>query len=677
MMTTATGSGAAAQSTGGTLSGSLYGGSQPVAFATVTLYYAGQAGIGSGEASGGASGAAIVAATTTSADNGRGSFSFQKNPLNDQASSGNQFSCPSNDPLVYVVARGGNTLNNHDSVVNNTASAFLGVFGLCSQINASSFIALSEATTVGSMIALQQYFNPVTESIGADGIGMSKLAIVNTLGTISNLVNTSTGTAITSKTVTGVGSVDVTVTPQTQKVNALANIIASCVNNASASAVPCTTLFSNATPPDTSVTARPYKTPAFAQATDVLQALYYILTNPTNGGTSYRQNLYNLIPAIGSAFQPTLSTMPSDWTVAIKYSSTATCGSNSGSFINKPQDLSVDAYGTIWIANGQATSGNLTAITPAGAALSCAASGGAGASTIDTAGKIWYTVPGANKVVRYDAGSQQTLEFTTAAAPLAIFADGGNGSGDTVSNIYFTTATGTALYMIAHGASAVTATTPTQISSTVGPNPSHMMVDNTHAVWVSSGSSFVSRVATGSAGDANYLNGYTSVQFSAQTDTSGIAVDPSSSVYIGSTNSSVLTALSGSVSNYSVVTGFPTAVGLAGLSDPTSIALDGRYNTWTLNSTPNSVSGLTSLSQVSIKGAALFPSGTEAGGLQLESSYLSVGRSIVIDQSGNIWIANEGTSGAPGFLTEIVGAAVPMYQPFSYGLTNSRFQTMP
>jgi hypothetical protein len=680
MMTTAKTSTVVSQATGGTLSGSVYGGSQPVAFATVTLYYAGQSGVGSGV--GDVNGAAIVAATTTSADNGRGSFSFSKNPVNDQPSSANQFSCPSNDPIVYVVARGGNTLNNHDSSINNTAAAFLGVFGVCSQINASSFIALSEVTTVGSMVALQQYFNPVTESIGADGIGMAKLALINTMMTISNLVDTTTGTAVTSKTVNGVSSVAVTVTPQTQKINALANIIASCINNASASATACSQLFTNATPPDTSVTSRPYKTPAFAQATDVLQALYYILTNPTNGSPTNKQNIFNLIPTVGSAFQPTLTSAPSDWTVAVKYSSTSTCGGGSGNFIYKPRDITIDFYGNVWIANGQSSTGNLSAISPQGAATVCANLGAGSSSTIDTAGKIWYGVPDANKIIRYDSGTSQTLEYTTLAPVSAVFADGGNGSGDTVSNIYFTTATGTSLYMIPHGGSATTASTPVQISSIVGPTPAHLIVDSGHAIWVSSGSNFISRVVAGTSGDANYLNGYSTTQFATDNDTAGISVSSTStdnSVFASSSSANKLYSLTGSGTNYVTSIGtWPTAAGLSGLSTPGSIAIDGRNNVWTANTTPNTTSGLASLSEVSAKGVALFPSGTQSGGLQLDSSYLSVGRAVAIDQSGNVWVANEGTSGTPGtFLTEIVGAGAPLYQPFSYGLSNGRFQTMP
>ena len=667
------------QASGGHLSGSVFGGSQPVAFATVTLYYAGATGAGSGDPTSGATGAPIVAAVTTSADDGRGSFSFQKSATNGQTTSGNNFSCPtSGDPLVYVVARGGNTLNSHDSSVNNTAAAFLAVFGTCSQINASSFVSMTEVTTVASMVALQQYFNPVTESFGADGILVASTAMSNTLGTIANLVNVATGQAAGPTTETGASSITVTVTPQTSKVNSLANIIASCVNNATASAAPCVTLFSNATPPDTAVTSRPYRTAAYSQATDVLQALYYMLTNPTNGSPANLQNLYNLIPAIGSAFQPTLTAAPNDWTVAITYSSTGTCGTG-GNFISKPQDLSIDSVGNVWIANGQSTTGNLSAISSAGVPVACTTSGGGalGGSVVDAVGNVWTASPATNTITRYTPGTSSSTVFNTSVTPLAIFADGGD-SGNTISNIYFTSAATSSLYMIPQGAIAAGTTTPVQISASVGPNPVHVMVGKDQAIWVSSGSNFVSRVVAGASGDPNYLNGYSTSQFPVDTDSYGISINDFG-IYVSSTNTnSSISVLAGSGTTYSMLSGFPATAGTSGLSQPTAVALDGRSNVWTANLTPNSGSGLNSLSEISQKGVALFPNGTVSGGLQLDPTYLSAGRSIIIDQSGNVWVANEGPAGTPAnFITEIVGAAVPVYQPYARGLANGRFQNMP
>jgi hypothetical protein len=666
--------------TGGTLSGTVHGGSQPVAFATVTLYLAGQTGVGSGDPSAGPSlGAPVVAAVTTSADDGHGSFAFQKVSDPTQVTTPNSFACPSGDPLVYVVARGGNPLGNHDSSINNSASAFTAMYGQCSQISSSSVVVMNEVTTVATMVALQQYFNPSTESFGADGIGVHKFAFIQALNAISNLANMSTGAAITSKSNTS-GPATVTVTPETAKINALANIIASCVNNVTASASPCTTLFANATPPDTAVTDRPLATSPFAPATDVLQALYYMLANPTNGSTANLNNLYNLIPGT-APFQPSLASAPTDWTVAINYSSTGTCGSNSGNFISQPQQLALDIYGDVWIANSQAGTGNLSAITPGGNAISCTYFGGGDSHGIafDVAGNIWYASHSGTSLYRYNPISQTTTTFTTASAPLAVFADGGNGSGDTVSNIYFTTDGDTSVYMVPHGQTAAGSTVPTQISSTVGPKPSHLMVDASQAIWVSSGAGYVSRIAPGTVGDATYLNGYTTTQFPVPANSSDVTVGPSTTgAFVASDSASTVTLLTGSGTNYTTANNWPNLAGVSGINNPTAVAIDGRLNVWTVNGTANSGSGLFSVSEVGVTGASLFPAGTTAGGRQFDNSVLANGRAIIIDMSGNVWVAGNGRAGSPSnSVTEIVGAAVPIYQPASVGLSNGRFQHLP
>jgi hypothetical protein len=677
------------QSTGGTISGSVHGGSQPVAFSTVTLYYAGQNGVGSGAKSispdppNPSLGAAIVAAQTQSALDG--SFSFQK-LQNGQATSGNQFSCPGDDPLVYVIARGGNTLNTQDSSVNNSAAAFMAIYGLCSQIGAGNVVVMNEVTTVATMIALQQYFNPFTESVGADGIGVHKAALQKTIDTISNLADMSHGNAVSSKVITGsVAGVSVTVTPEAEKINALANIIASCVNNRSASNSPCNTLFTNAAQPDVTLTDRPYHSPSFPVATDVLQALYYILANPTNGDVAKLNNLFNLIPLAGAPFQPSLTSAPTDWTVAVNYKTSDTCGSSSGNFINGAQDINLDSAGNLWIGNGQDVTGNLTEISPGGVPLSCVFLGGGNSHgvTIDASGNIWYASHSTNAVYRYKPSDQSVQSFATVAPPLAIFADGGNvalgaNGGDGNSNIYFTTDADSSVYKISQGAGA-----PVQISSTVGSNPSHLMVDTTQAIWVTSGSNFISRIAPSSnSADANYLNGYTTTKFqSLPTDTYGITVNATGTGgYVTSTGSnSSIASFVFNAANNAITTSWTASAGLAGLNNPTSIALDGRLNVWTPNNSANSAVGNAgSVSAVSYLGNAMMPSGTVAGGRQLPSNLLSGGRSIVIDLSGNVWVAGDGALSANS-ITEIVGAAVPIYQPYSVGLTaaNPRFQRLP
>jgi hypothetical protein len=672
---------ATALSSAASIAGKLHGGSQPVSGATVTLYYAGNSGYGSGLTQGGTS--TVAAVTTTDST---GSFSFIQDATPNDTTSGNTFSCPltiagvtppagvENNPLVYVIARGGNTLNTADPSVHNDAAAFLGVFGLCSQISSSSFLDLNEVTTVATMAALQQYFNPVTESIGTDGIGVAKLSLVNTLATISNLANVAAGTAVASTQHTsgvgdGVSGVTVTATAPAGTINQIANILAACVNNAAASATPCTTLFDNATPPNTVQTDRPYQTAAFPKATDTVQAAYYMLSNPTNGSTTNLQNLFNLASAVGAPFQPSLSAAPSDWSITIAYNSTSTCGASVGSFISAPQDINIDASGNLWIANGQATTGNLSAISSNGTPAACVFLGGGSSrgSTIDTQGNIWYGTNAASNIYRYNPFSRSVLPFTTAAPPLAVTADG-------AGNVYFSTAPDGSLYQIADAANATTASTPTQVATGLGALPTRLMPDLTGAIWATSGSSFISQIAPPTA-SYNTTGSYLTTTFGTSGDnTYGIAITRNGNVVVSSAGTpDGLSYLTGSGLNFTLNANWPTLAGLGGLSNPTSIAVDPQFNIWAPNNT-----GLSSVSEISISPSNLAPYTSVASGFQQGTSFPIGGRAVVIDMSGNVWVAGDGTIANPSnFVTEIVGAGAPVYQPYAKGLSNGRFQYIP
>ncbi len=471
--------------------------------------------------------------------------------------------------------------------------------------------------------------------------------------------------------------VTVTATPDTAKINQLANIISTCVNNASATNAPaCTTLFTNATPPNTATTSRPYHTPAYPQATDVLQAAYYMLTNPTNGSTTNLQNLFGLAPALGAPYQPTLSAAPTDWTISISYSSSSTCGANNGNFINTPQALSIDVNGNVWISNDQSGTGNLTEISASGVPTTCLPLGASRGSAIDTLGNVWYASTDSKNIYRYSPGTtlgvpQALLAFPTTQTPLAVAADGSG-------NVYFSTIADTSLYEIPGAATAAVAVAPVQISSVLGSLPISLMADKTGSIWASSGSNFISRVTTGITGDPNYLNGFSTTPFSTLGSTYGIAVTASNGVFVSSFGAnSALSYLTGSGVSYGSTPGWPTAAGLGGINNPASVALDGAQNVWTANNANDSATGLDSLSEISIFGVNLTPNGTTNGGLQLSSSF-SRGRSIIIDQSGNVWIAGDGTLANPSnFVIEIVGEGVPVYQPYALGLSNLRFQTVP
>jgi hypothetical protein len=102
----------------------------------------------------------------------------------------------------------------------------------------------------------------------------------------------------------------------------------------------------------------------------------------------------------------------------------------------------------------------------------------------------------------------------------------------------------------------------------------------------------------------------------------------------------------------------------AGIVGPKGIAVDGRSNTWIPNS------GNSSLSKISFFGPNSLSPPT---GFQKDPTYLNASNAVAIDQAGNVWVSGTGNN----FITEIVGGAVPMYQPYAVGISIGRFQAIP
>jgi hypothetical protein len=192
------------------------------------------------------------------------------------------------------------------------------------------------------------------------------------------------------------------------------------------------------------------------------------------------------------------------------------------------------------------------------------------------------------------------------------------------------------------------------------------MLDNTSgsiAVWATSGSSFITRTASATP---NAGTGFTGVQVTTASPSYGISVTaiPSGNtnnyVYVSSDGTSnALQQYAGTGTSYSLSSGWTIGAG----TTPTAVATDGAQNVWTIASGSSSVVAIGSNKQ------AISP----AGGLVKSASYLGSGSSLIVDLSGNVWV---GLSGA-NTVTEIVGAAVPVYQPYATGLANGSFQIIP
>ena len=138
---------------------------------------------------------------------------------------------------------------------------------------------------------------------------------------------------------------------------------------------------------------------------------------------------------------------------------------------------------------------------------------------------------------RYQPGNtSNSLAFPTAAAPLAIAADG-------TVNIYFTSPSNALLYEIPQAGltSTTTAITPVSVATGIGSTPSTVFVDSTAAVWTTSGNNFVSVTASSTP---NTGTGFNTTAVSTPNPTFGLAVTAAAAgsnyVYVdadGSSNS--------------------------------------------------------------------------------------------------------------------------------------------
>ena len=352
MVTTADGTNAF--STPGTMSGKIHGGVQPVSGSSVKLYSVGTTGYGSA--------GTLLATTSTSAS---GIFNFTQVTSGATGPAGNSYICPSSTALLYIIASGGNTQGTGSS--NNTAAVFIAPVGACGT-SASATVNMTELVTAATVSALQQYIGhgttAGTESIGSPNTTQAKLGLTNAFATVSNLVNLTTGTVVASFTpTTGTNAAGVTVTgtPESGKLDAIANILASCVNNTSNTAPNCVTLFTNAVPPaSATVTSQPAAT--FAAAVDTVQAAYYMAINPadiTTGGDQTNTKLTALfaLSTPSSPYQTAITSLPSDWTLGITYTFSGTCtNASAASFMSSAESVAVDASGNVWFNNGS-TSG--------------------------------------------------------------------------------------------------------------------------------------------------------------------------------------------------------------------------------------------------------------------------------------------------------------------------------
>jgi hypothetical protein len=640
------------------INGIVHGGRQPVSNSTVTLWAAGNAGYGSA--------ATQLAQTTTASD---GTFSFGPG-------SGNTYSCPATNSttasqLVYVTAVGGQPTTG----VTNSQAALMAGLGDCLTIQSSNpTVNITEATTIASMTAMQQFFTPSASGLGSFGTSATNaIGLSNAIKTISTMINMPYGTAWATTTVSGNVSgystnPVVTITPEQNKINTEADILAACVNSSGTGSAGCTTLFgnvSNTTPKDT------------------LQAAYYIATNPTSTTststirtcttgspqvmtTSTICNLYGLVTAT-APFAPSLASAPTDWTIGVTYGSASSqiVSATAVYLLNQPEHVAIDSLGNVWILNSNTSTtgaaGNSVAeLSPVGvpeAQIFTAAGtlSGPNSMAVDPNNNIFVSNYGPS------AAGHTVIEFngtTLATSTLNLVSTGPDalaidGSGDVYVADYGGSSGNGDLEVIASGSAAGTTATQIATGVSVGSNSS-LAIDSYNDFWLTNNASTATTQFICSQNPCQA----TSTIVGGQTAPRSVAIDHSNNIWLGNASSTAGTVseiTATTTTSMTAATGSPFSVG--GLLNPFRAMFGGLNNQWITSY----ASGAGTVTELNGTGGTLSPS------IGYAHTY-SGAQGLAIDASGNVWVGNYSAAAPSGFITEIVGASGPSITPFSANL---------
>ncbi len=599
--------------------GSVHGGQQPVVGATVALMMPNTSQYGGA--------ASVIASTTT---DGGGSFMLPS------------YTCPANSGLVYLLATGGNA----GSGVN-PALAEAAVLGPCSGLSASTFVSVSEVTTVAAAYVLAPFASVTSLGTGI-GAPLSNLqGLTNGFGPANNLVSLQNGQARAATALAGM------VLPQAE-LNTLADILASCVNStgATGAAAPCGMLFAAATP-----------TSGVAPA-DTFQAALNIALNP---GTNVAA-LFGLVSA-SAPFQPTLSAVPTDFAVAIQYNGAPITNSYG------TQGIAIDSAGNAWIATGfvvesGATTHALTEISPAGIYLSGASGYGSTnlqfpeGVAIDASNNVYVTDIYANKVLKFAANGSLLNSFSPASlnAPSGIAVD-------TDGSLWIVNLR-TISHVTAGGVDAAGSPYATQPGGTD-------IVLNAAGVWSSD---------YGAGQGANgYLSNYSRsrmsspvVSYPVSGSPVGLAFDSSGNLWYGTDASDG----GGIVGRFNASGGSNlTPIAVAYPLTPQEVFVDGMNHVWVNTYNVMTPSAPSVLLEYSATGALLSPAtGFAANGTL--SAYPGTPGGLAVDGSGNVWMSGQsvGSNGltvASAFVTEVIGIAAPVVTPIAVAAANGTLGMRP
>jgi len=555
--------------------GKVYSGQHPVSGAKISFFAAGNSGYGEGATS------LLSNAKSISTEND-GSFLLA-----------DAYKCPADDAQVYMVAAGGDT-----GAGANSGTVLMSALGDCGKVG-SSPIVLNEMTTVASVYALDQFMSPGSTAVGASRSNL--VGLKNAFRMVANLYDSTSG-RVRETTPAGNGTVP------GSKINALANVLAACIESPSGSPA-CLKLFQ--------ATVAGGITPR-----DTLAAALNIALNP-------RLNLGSL--TLSGPYQPSLAGAPNDWTLSVEYT---------GGGLNYGQLIAADGEGNIWVPNA-VDPGTLSKFSPAGEPLSGAkgfAGGGLSyplAVAIDQTGDAWAANVGNNSVSKHNADgtplSGSGFVASELKLPYALALDSGG-------NVLTANGDNTVAKLSSSGALVA------QFQQGGLDFPYAVAVDRSQNLWVANYGYSNSVSKFSDSGGAAAPKGYSGGGI---TGAVGVAIDAGGNAWIASFDHPVVSKLSAGGTPLSGV-GYTIPAGAA------SIAVDGDNTVWTANSDG-------SVSRFSNTGAAISP----ATGFISDGATAGVG--IAIDPSGNVWTSDNYVNS----IFEYVGAAAPTVVPLQVAVKSN------
>jgi streptogramin lyase len=576
------------------LEGRTQGGLQPVGNAHIYLFAANNIGYRAPSIS------LIKPSSPAAATDSRGTYilanangSFSLNHTNYACSPGQ---------LLYILSTTGNPGLSGES--NNDAISLIFVLGPCPADGdvgeITPFIDINEVSTVAGIYALAGFMSDITH-VSSGPTSASQQGLANAFAAVNNLIDVTASQAL-SQNLQGNG-----VIPQT-KINALANVIVPCVNSTGTSA-PCAALFNNARDSN-----------GFAP-TDTATAVLNIAHNP---GASVAA----LFALIGGApiYQPTLTTAPNDWTLALTFYAPTMAG---------PYFPAIDSAGNLWVP--AYASNTLTEFDPLGNILSnLSGFTGGGLNqpfsvAIDSSDNPWvvnFAPLGASTISRFSSSGAAITSTPYPCGAACFFL-----AFDSSQNAWIS---GSARTVSLNSSGAIVAQFP------MNAYDSGIAIDSTSHAWTLGLNRTLYRLTAPS----------TATQFSetatapaTSNELTPVAIDSSDNVWFVGNKSNAIGKSDKTGTPISPTGGYTGG----GLSAPSGIAIDGANRVWIANRNNNSISAFTSA------GAPVTPAtGYTADGV-------SAPRGIAIDGSGNIWITNFTYNS----VTEFIGLATPTATPIT------------